>query len=81
MNMKKNVIYMVAIDHPTSQFKVSDYSGPAIKSWEAWCKKYDVDFYLNDKHDESFGRPIWNKEKVFELMHKSQQKVIKKYEQ
>ena len=71
----KNVIYMVAIDHPTSQFKVSDYSGPAIKSWQAWCKKHNVDFYLNDTHDESFGRPIWNKEKVFELIGDKYDKV------
>ena len=43
--MSKNLIYTVAIDHSTSQFKNSDYSKYCILSWSAWCKKNNIDFY------------------------------------
>ena len=37
--MSKNLIYMVAINHDTSQFKNSDYSEYAKLSWGKWCSK------------------------------------------
>ena len=66
---RKNLIYMVSINHPTSVYKNTDYSQYSIKTWEYWCKKNDVDFIVIDKHDERFGRPIWNKELIFEYGH------------
>jgi hypothetical protein len=57
---------MVAIDHATSQHKNSDYSQYSIKSWKYWCDTNNVDFMLITEHDERFGRPIWNKELVYE---------------
>ena len=73
--MSKNIIYMVAIDHHTSQFKVTDYCQPSIDSWKAWCSKYNVEFYLNSEHDERFDKPIWNKELVFEKIGDSYDKI------
>ena len=40
----KNLIYMVAINHNTSEYKNSDYSQYSILSWEYWCKKNNIDF-------------------------------------
>ena len=64
--MSKNLIYMVAINHETSEYKNSDYSQYSIKSWEYWCKRNDVDFMLITEHDERLGKPIWNKELIYE---------------
>ena len=64
--MDKNLIYMVAIDHHTSQFKVTEYSKYSIPAWRAWCKKNNIDFMVVTEHDERFDKPIWNKELVFE---------------
>jgi len=63
----KNLIYIVSIDHPTSKNKCSDYSKYCIASWTAWCKKYDIDIIVNTEHDSRFGRPIWNKELIYEI--------------
>ncbi|MAH44128.1 hypothetical protein CL614_10510 [archaeon] len=73
--MSKNIIYMVAIDHHTSQFKVTDYCQPSIDSWKSWCKKHNVEFYLNSEHDKRFDKPIWNKELVFEKIGDSYDKI------
>tara|TARA_B100000287_G_C20597240_1_gene766615 strand:- start:133 stop:891 length:759 start_codon:yes stop_codon:yes gene_type:complete len=64
--MNKNLIYMVAINHDTSEYRNSDYSEYAIKTWEYWCKRNNVDFMLITEHDDRFTKPIWNKELVFE---------------
>jgi len=64
--MSKNLIYMVAIDHNTSEYRNSDYSKYSINSWKYWCKRNDVDFMLITEHDERLGKPIWNKELIFE---------------
>ena len=37
----KNIVYIVAINW--------DLQGPAIKSWEYWCKKNNCDFYVVDE--------------------------------
>ena len=68
--MSKNLIYMVAIDHDSSKYRNSDYSNYSINTWEFWCKKNNVDFMLIDEHDERLGKPIWNKELVFEKASK-----------
>ena len=59
--MSKYLIYMVAINHSSSVYKNSEYSDYSIKTWKWWCDKNGVDFIVNDKHDERFGKPIWNK--------------------
>tara|TARA_R110001592_G_scaffold355299_2_gene655764 strand:+ start:2968 stop:3759 length:792 start_codon:yes stop_codon:yes gene_type:complete len=73
--MNKNLIYMVAIDHHASKFKVSEYSKYSIPAWEFWCKKNDVDFMLITEHDERFDKPIWNKELVFENINDQYEKI------
>jgi len=62
----KNLIYMVAINHNTSTYKNTEYSGYSINTWEYWCKKNDVDFMLITEHDERLGKPVWNKELIYE---------------
>ena len=64
--MSKNLIYMVAVDHHTSNTKNSEYSNYSINTWKWWCNKNDVDFMLITEHDKRFGRPVWNKELVYE---------------
>jgi len=59
--VSKQLVYMVAINHNTSQFKNSDYAQYGIKSWESWCKKQDVDFVVVNEHNEKYNFPIWNK--------------------
>jgi lipopolysaccharide biosynthesis glycosyltransferase len=63
----KNLIYIVSIDHNTSRNKCSNYSQYCIKSWESWCKKHDVELIVNTVHDDRFGRPIWNKELIYDI--------------
>ena len=57
---------MVAIDHSSSKYKNSDYSQYSINSWKSWCKINNVDFKVVAEHDERLGKPIWNKELIFE---------------
>ena len=56
-----NVIYIVAIDHPTSVHKCSDYSQFCINTWKYYCDKNNIDLKVIDVNDERFGKPIWNK--------------------
>lgn len=62
----RNLIYIVALDHASSMHKNSDYSGYSVRTWEYWCNRNNVDLIVNKEHDERFGRPIWNKELVYE---------------
>jgi len=57
---------MVAIGGENSKVNNSDYAQYSIKSWERYCKKYDIAFLLVDKNlDDRFNKPIWNKEMIF----------------
>ena len=56
-----NMIYTVAVNHDTSQFKNSDYSQYCIKSWRRWCHKNDIEFMVINKHNDNYTFPIWNK--------------------
>jgi len=60
-----NLIYMVAIDHPTSKVLNSSYAKYAIAAWQLYCDKYNIDFIVCNEMDERISRPIWNKEFVF----------------
>ena len=64
--MNKNLIYMVAINHKSSTYKNSDYNKYSINTWKYWCDKNNVDFMVITEHDERLGKPIWNKELVYE---------------
>lgn len=63
----KNLIYIVAIDDTSSTFKNSNYAQYSIASWERWCEKNGIDLIVNRTHDPRFSRPIWNKEKIYEI--------------
>ena len=73
--MSKNLIYTVAIDHPTSKFKNSEYSKYCILSWSAWCKKNDIDFLVIDKHNDFYKFPIWNKDLIFDIVGDKYDKI------
>jgi hypothetical protein len=64
--MGKNLIYIVTIDHPSSTYKNSSYSQYCLNTWKYWCEKNNVDLQVITEHDERFGKPIWNKELIYE---------------
>lgn len=57
---------MVAINHNTSTYKNTEYSGYSINTWKYWCEKNNVDFMLITEHDNRLGKPVWNKELIYE---------------
>ena len=63
-----NMIYTVAVNHDTSQFKNSDYSQYCIKSWRRWCHKNDIEFMILTEHDDRYKYPVWNKDLIFEIL-------------
>jgi len=54
--MSKNLIYMVAINHHTSNTKNSDYSDYSIKTWKWWCDKNDVYYETTDNREDLVER-------------------------
>lgn len=64
--MSKNLIYIVNITDSTAKVDHTKYSEPCINSWKYWCKKNKVDLHIVDKNDSRCGKPIWNKELVYE---------------
>ena len=70
-----NVIYTVAVDHNTSQFKNSDYSQYCVESWGSWCKKNDIDFKVITEHDARYKYPVWNKDLIFEKLDTEYDKI------
>jgi hypothetical protein len=64
--MNKNLVYIVSISDPTAKVDHSLYSKYCIKSWEYWCKKHSIDLHIVTKSDPRCGKPIWNKELVYE---------------
>ena len=70
-----NLIYMVAIDHETSQFKNTDYSQYAKLSWEKWCKRNNIDFLVIDEHNTKYKFPVWTKDTIFELVGDKYDKI------
>lgn len=62
----KNLIYIIAIDHDSSNIKNSSYSDYCIRTWKYWCNKHNVDLKVIREHDNRLSRPIWNKELIYE---------------
>lgn len=73
--MSRNLIYMTAIDHSTSQHTNSDYAQYAKNSWEAWCNKKGIDFLVIDKHDDRYRYPVWNKDLIFDIVGDTYDKI------
>jgi len=74
--MSKNLIYTIAIDHNTSQFRNFDYSQYCINSWKAWCSNKDIDFLVIDDHETRYKFPVWNKHTIFERVGDKYDKII-----
>ena len=64
--MSKNLVYIVSISDPKAKVDHSLYSRPCIDSWEYYCGKYDIDLIVIKDNDSRCGKPIWNKELVYE---------------
>jgi len=73
--MSKNLIYTVAVNHETSQFKNTDYSQYCLMSWKKWCKKRNIDFLVIDKHNPRYKFPVWNKDTIFEIVSDTYDKI------
>lgn len=65
--MSKNLIYIVSISDPNAKVDHSLYSKYCIHSWEYWCKENNVDLHVVTQNDPRCGRPIWNKELVYNI--------------
>jgi hypothetical protein len=65
--MSKNLIYIVSVDHDTSDIKTSSYSDYCIKTWQHYCNRHNIDLVVCREHDERLGRPIWNKELIYKV--------------
>ena len=74
--MSKNLIYTTAINHDTSTFSNSDYSQYCLNTWQAWCDKNGVDFFVIDKHDSRYKYPVWNKDLIFEYVGDKYDKIM-----
>ena len=73
--MSKNLIYTVAVNHETSQFKNTDYSQYCLMSWEKWCKKRNIDFLVIDTHEPNFKYPHWDKYTIFNHIDNEYEKI------
>lgn len=59
----KNLIYIVAVDSPSTKVKVNDYFQFSRPTWEYYCDKYGIDLIVCDENQlDTF--PIWNKEMI-----------------
>ena len=58
----KNIVYIVAINW--------DLHGPAIKSWEYWCKKHNCEFYIIDEPivDVNAMAPHWQRYYIYDIL-------------
>ncbi len=65
--MSKNLIYIVAIDSPSSKIKHSDFSEFCIKTWSYYCKKHNIDLIVKTDSDPRFKYPVWNKELIYDI--------------
>jgi len=74
--VNKNLIYTIAIDHDTSQFRNFDYSQYCINSWQAWCDKNGIDFLVIKDHETRYKFPVWNKHTIFERVGDKYDKII-----
>jgi hypothetical protein len=64
--MNKHLVYIVSISDPTAKVDHSLYSKYCIESWKYWCKKHSIDLHVVTESDPRCGKPIWNKELVYE---------------
>jgi hypothetical protein len=71
----KTLIYTTAVDSDTSKFKNSLYSQYCILSWEKWCKKNGIDFLVIRDNDPRYKFPVWNKDRIFELVGNTYEKI------
>lgn len=64
--MSKHLIYIISISDASAKIDHSKYSEYCINSWKYWCRNNDVDLKVITENDSRCGRPVWNKELIFE---------------
>lgn len=64
--MSKNLIYIVSITDESAKINHNDYSIYCIESWKYWCRKNNVDLKIVTENDSRCGKPVWNKELIYE---------------
>lgn len=65
--MNRHLIYMVNVNDPKSKVNCNEYAQYAVKSWEYYCKKYNIDLLIIDENIGQFDYPIWNKELCYKF--------------
>ena len=66
--MKKNLIYVVAIDDPNAKIPANDYFQYSRPTWEHYCDRHDIDLIVQREHQfDDTIKPIWNKELISEI--------------
>lgn len=68
--MNNYLVYIVNINDPSAKVDHTLYSVFCIKSWEYYCKINNIDLIIRDESDSRCGKPIWNKELVYEYSDK-----------
>jgi hypothetical protein len=75
MNKNKNCIMMVAIDDELSKHSHKKYSDLTIKSWEFYCKRYNIDFHIVREKRKDIKHSVFHKEFVFDYIGESYNKI------
>jgi len=73
--MNKNCILMVAIEDELSKHSHKTYFEWTIKSWEYYCKKYNIHFKVLREKLPNVKYSVWHKEFVFDYVGDSYEKI------
>ena len=66
---------MVAIEDELSKHSHKTYFEHTIKSWEFYCKKHDIDFYVVREKLPNVKYSVWHKEFVFDYVGDKYEKI------
>jgi hypothetical protein len=66
---------MVAIEDELSKHSHKTYFEHTIKSWEFYCKKHDIDFYVVREKLPNVKYSVWHKEFVFDFVGDKYEKI------
>ena len=73
--MAKNCILMVAIEDELSKHSHKSYFEHTINSWQYYCDKHNIDFYVIRSKRPDVKYSVWHKEFVFDYVGDSYEKI------
>jgi len=73
--MAKNCILMVAIEDELSKHSHKTYFEHTINSWQYYCDKHNIDFYVIRSKRPDVKYSVWHKEFVFDYVGDSYEKI------